>query len=135
VAFRYLLDTNVLSELARRPHGEVAQRIGEVGAEAVCTNLIVAGEMRFGAAKSGSEKLRAQVEAILDAVEVLSLDPPVDQAYAAIRHALEREGQPIGPNDLWIAAHARSLDLALVTANLAEFQRVPHLAVESWLGR
>lgn len=133
MAFRYLLHTNVLSELARRPHGEVAGRIAAVGGEAVCTSLVVAGELRFGAAKSGSEKLRAQVAAILDAVEVLPLDPPVDQAYADMRHALEREGRPIGPNDLWIAAHARSLDLILVTANLAEFQRVPRLAVENWL--
>ena len=133
MAFRYLLDTNVLSELARRPHGGVAGWVAEVGADAVCTNLVVAGELRFGATQSGSDKLRAQVEAILGAVEVLPLDPPVDQEYAAIRHALERSGQPIGPNDLWIAAHARSLDLTLVTANLAEFQRVPQLAVESWL--
>jgi len=134
VAFRYLLDTNVLSELARRPHGGVAGRIAEVGGEAVCTSLVVAGELRFGATKSGSDKLRTQVEAILSAVEVLPLDPPVDQEYADIRYALERGGQPIGPNDLWIAAHARSLDLTLVTANLAEFQRVPRLGVESWLG-
>ncbi|MFW5910795.1 MAG: type II toxin-antitoxin system VapC family toxin [Thiohalospira sp.] len=133
MALRYLLDTNVLSGLVRRPHGEVANRIAEVGGEAVCTSLVVAGELRFGAAKSGSEKLRAQVEAILGALEVLPLDPPVDQAYADIRHALECAGQPIDPNALWIAAHARSLDLTLVTGNLAEFQRVPRLAVENWL--
>ena len=87
MAFRYLLDTKVLSVLARRPHGEVANRIALVGAEAVCTSPVVAGELRFGAAESGSEKLRAQVEAILGALEVLPLGPPVNQAYADIRHA------------------------------------------------
>ena len=129
----YLLDTNIVSELVRRPHGPVAERIREVGEEAVCTSLVVAGELRYGAAKKGSARLSAQLETVLGVLEVLPLESAVAEEYADIRHGLERTGVPIGPNDLWIAAQARALSLVLVTANQREFQRVPRLQVENWL--
>ncbi len=129
----YLLDTNIVSELVRRPHGAVAERIREVGEEAVCTSLVAAGELRYGAAKKGSARLSAQLETVLDVLEVLPLESAAAEEYADIRHGLERTGAPIGPNDLWIAAQARALSLVLVTANQREFQRVPRLQVENWL--
>ena len=129
----WLLDTNVLSDLVRRPQGIVAQRIAEVGEDRVATSIVVAAELRYGAAKKGSDRLTRQVEAILSALPVLALEAPVDAAYAAIRAGLERAGAPIGGNDLLIAAHTMALDLTLVTANLGEFSRVPGLRVESWL--
>jgi len=122
----------VLSELVRRPQGNVAKRIVAVGEEAVCTSIIVSAELRFGAAKSGSTLLRQRVEAILSAVEVLPLEAPSDRHYASLRKHLARRGTPIGPNDLLIAAHAKSLGLTVVTANEDEFRRVPGLAVENW---
>ena len=130
---RYLLDTNIISDLVKQPQGVVAQAITEMGEDAVFTSIIVAGELRYGIAKKGSEKLAAQVEAILAALEIAPLDEPVDEFYARIRNQLAQAGTPIGPNDLLIAAHALALDAILVTANEAEFSRVAGLRVENWL--
>lgn len=130
---RYLLDTNILSHLVREPSGVVARRIADVGETRVCTSLIVACELRFGAVKKGSARLSAQVEAILSAMEILPLEEPVDHHYAEIRLYLDQTGLPIGHNDLLIAAHARSLNMIMVTHNEREFARVPGLIVEDWL--
>lgn len=132
-AARFLLDTNILSHLIRNPQGIVADRITRHGEGSVCTSIIVAGELRFGAEKSPSDKLRKRVGQVLALMDVLPFEAPADRHYAGIRHHLERQGTPIGPNDLLIAAHARSLDLTLVTANIDEFSRVPGLRVENWL--
>lgn len=132
VQHRYLLDTNAVSDLVRFPQGAVAKRIARVGEQAVCTSIVVACELRYGAAKKGSPRLTSQLEAVLDVLPILSLEPGADKAYALIRAALERAGTPIGANDLLIAAHAKSLGLALVTDNLREFDRVPGLVVRSW---
>lgn len=129
---RYLLDTNAVSDLVRFPQGAVAKRIARVGEQAVCTSIVVACELRYGAAKKGSNRLTAQLEAVLDVLPILPLEPGADRAYALIRAALERAGTPIGANDLLIAAHAKSLGLALVTDNRREFDRVPGLVVRSW---
>jgi tRNA(fMet)-specific endonuclease VapC len=83
--------------------------------------------------KKNSAKLTRQLETILSAVSILSLEEPVDYHYAEIRAHLHNIGQPIGHNDLLIAAHARSLDLVMVTHNEREFSRVPGLTVENWL--
>lgn len=135
--YSYLLDTNILSDLVRNPQGEVADKITQVGEDQVCTSVVVASELRFGARKhrlkTGSERLFRQVEAILSAIEILAFDQPTDQHYAEIREALETAGTPIGPNDLLIAAHARAHGLTLVTANEGEFARVPGIKVENWL--
>jgi len=133
VALRYLLDTNVLSALVRDPQGPVASRIAAVGESAICTSIVVAAELRFGAEKSGSTKLSDRVDAILSALEVLPLEAPVDRHYATLRRALGRRGKPIGPNDMLIAAHALCQGLTVVTANVGEFSRVPGLSVENWL--
>jgi tRNA(fMet)-specific endonuclease VapC len=116
----------------REPSGVTARQLAEVGDDRVCTSIVVASELRFGAARRGSDRLRLAVERVLDAMVVLPLDSPVDRHYAAIRARLERDGKPIGPNDLLIAAHARALELILVTENATEFARVPELAVENW---
>lgn len=130
---RYLLDTNIISDLVRRPDGPAATRIAEVGEGAICTSIVVAAELRYGAAKSGSKPLAERVAVLLSAVEILPLEPPADQRYAETRHHLATQGTPIGPNDLLIAAQALAADLTLVTANTREFARVPLLRVENWL--
>lgn len=130
---RYLLDTGIISDLVRRPDGIVARRIVRLGEETVCTSVVVACELRFGAEKSGSSRLRQQIEKVLFALEVLPLENPVSHHYAALRTHLEKAGTPIGPNDLLIAAHAQALDLTLVSGNVRKFDRVPGLAVENWL--
>jgi tRNA(fMet)-specific endonuclease VapC len=130
---RYLLDTNIVSDLVRRPQGRIAWHIREVGEAQVCTSVIVAAELRYGAAKKGSQRLTAQLEAVLEALDVLALETPADAAYGLIRARLERTGQTIGANDLLIAAHAVALGCALVTDNEAEFGRVDGLRRENWL--
>src|SRR6185436_13337454 len=104
------------------------------GEETVCVSLLVAAELRFGAARKQSARLTQQVEAVLSVLPILALETPVDAHYAEIRVELETSGNPIGPNDLIIAAHARALSLTLVTHNLVEFSRVPGLLVQNWLG-
>ena len=130
---RYLLDTNVLSDLIRHPAGTVAKHIAAVGEKAVSTSVIVAAELRFGAAKSGSKKLSERIDLILSATIVLPFEAPADRHYAKTRQHLARRGTPIGPNALLIAAHALALDLTVVTGNEREFARVPGLRVENWL--
>lgn len=129
----YLLDTNILSDLVRNPQGMVAAQIAKAGEDTVCTSIIVAAELRYGATKSNSAKLAERVDLILSALEILSLETPADHQYASLRHHLTRQGTPIGPNDLQIAAHALANDLTVVTANVGEFSRVPGLKVENWL--
>lgn len=129
----YLLDTNILSDLVRYPQGAIASRIAREGESSVCTSIIVAGELRFGAYKRGSDRLMAQVEAILSAIEILPLEEPADQHYGKLRVLLESRGDMIGPNDMLIVAHALALDCTVVTANRREFSRVPGLKVENWL--
>jgi len=132
--YRYLLDTNILSDLIKHPDGTVAQKIATAGIEQLCcTSLVVACELRYGACKKGSPKLTTKVEQLLDILPVLSLEENMDHQYGEIRTELERRGQPIGGNDLLIAAHALTLRLTVVTANVREFSRVPGLAVENWL--
>jgi tRNA(fMet)-specific endonuclease VapC len=132
--YRYLLDTNIVSELVRDPHGPVTRRIARVGETRVCTSVVVACELRYGAAKKGSARLSAQLEQVLAALPILALETGVDRHYGEIRADLERKGTPIGPNDLLIAAQARALGLILVTDNVREFGRVERLVVKNWLG-
>jgi tRNA(fMet)-specific endonuclease VapC len=130
---RFLLDTNIVSDLVRHPRGKISDRISEVGEDDVCTSIIVAAELRYGAAKKNSARLTSQLEAVLGAIEVLALEAPVDAVYGVIRAGLERIGQPIGANDLLIAAHALALDLTVATDNAREFSRIDGLRVENWL--
>jgi tRNA(fMet)-specific endonuclease VapC len=129
----YLLDTNILSHLVRQPQGPVADHIADVGEANVLTSVIVACELRYGAAKRGSRKLTRQVEAVLSAMTIRPLESDIERVYASIRVALERKGTPIGAHDMLIAAHARAIDAVCVTDNVAEFRRVPALKIENWL--
>jgi len=132
---RYLLDTNIVSDLVRRPQGRIAEQVAKVGEAQVCTSIIVAAELRYGATKKGSQRLTAQLEAVLDALDVLPFEAPADAAYGLIRTRLERAGQQIGGNDLLIAAQALSLGCTVVTANQAEFARIAGLRCENWLSQ
>jgi tRNA(fMet)-specific endonuclease VapC len=126
-----MLDTNIVSALMRAPGGAVARRIGEV-ATAVSVSVVVAAELRYGAVRKGSARLKTSVEAILSAIDIEPFAPPADLVYAHLRHRMEREGRPMGGNDLLIAAHALTLDRGLATDDRA-FEHVPGLHVENWL--
>lgn len=125
-----MLDTNVVSDLIDDPGGEVAARIRALSTP-VSVSIIVAAELRYGAAKKGSERLSASIEQVLGALEIEPIAPPVDTIYGALRAALERAGLPMGANDLLIAAHALTLGRVLITDDRA-FAGVPGLVVENW---
>ncbi|WP_428355950.1 type II toxin-antitoxin system VapC family toxin [Methyloprofundus sp.] len=132
--YRYLLDTNILSDLIKNPAGRVAEKINVLGVEDdCCTSIIVACELRYGAAKKQSAKLSFNIEQVLNSLPILALEASVDEVYAAIRVNLEKRDLIIGQHDLLIAAHAQSLGLTVVTANEREFRRVENLTVENWL--
>ena len=126
-----MLDTNIVSALVDDPGGAVAARLAALTTPA-SVSVVVAAELRYGAAKKASPRLTAAVERVLGVLATESLAPPVDLIYAALRDRLERSGLPMGANDLLIAAHALTLDRLLVTHDAA-FARVPGLRVEDWL--
>jgi tRNA(fMet)-specific endonuclease VapC len=130
---RYLLDTNVVSDLIRKPQGRVTEHIRRVGEAQVCTSIIVAAELRYGAAKKGAPRLTIQLEAVLGALDVLPFEAPADVAYGQIRTQLEQAGRPIGGNDLLIAAQTIALGYTIVSDNEREFVRIDGLLRENWL--
>lgn len=132
-AWRYMLDTNILSHMIRAPEGEIVRRVESVGSTTLCISALVASELRYGAAKRGSERLSSLVENMLERVDIVAYDSAAAVHYAEIRDQLTRGGDLIGPMDILIAAHARSLDLIFVTDNTREFSRVDGLNVENWL--
>jgi len=103
---RYLLDINIVSDLVRNPQGRVAQYIRKIGEARVRTSIIVAAELRYGAAKKQSQRLSSHLQAVLGALEVLPFETPADTTYGRLRVQLEQDGKPIGANDLLIAAQA-----------------------------
>ncbi|KAF1047049.1 PIN domain-containing protein [Xylophilus sp.] len=133
----YLLDTNIVSDLAKHPDGPAAQRAAAALARAgdgatLAISAVVQCELLYGLAKRPAARVQQAVEAQLELLEVLPLDAAVAPHYAALRARLEALGTPIGPNDGLIAAHALSLGATLVSGD-AEFARVPGLVLENWL--
>jgi tRNA(fMet)-specific endonuclease VapC len=132
---RYLLDTNIVSDLVRNPQGRAAGHVRRVGEAQVCTSIIVAAELRYGAAKRGSQRLTRQLQAVLGVLDVLPFTAPADMIYGQIRTQLEQTGRPIGGNDMLIAAQTVALGYTIVTDNEAEFARIAGLPRENWLRR
>jgi tRNA(fMet)-specific endonuclease VapC len=96
------------------------------------TNIIAAAELRYGVAKRGSTRLARRVETILGALDVLPFEAPADVIYGRLRSHFERRGQPMGGNDLLIAAHVLAAQLTLATDDRG-FARIPELLRENWL--
>jgi tRNA(fMet)-specific endonuclease VapC len=131
---RFLLDTNIISEIVKQGrYSVVLGVIAQVGEDRICTSAIVASELRFGVERKGSQALREKVERALRNIEILPYNVVCSQSYGIIRAALEREGRGIGPNDLLIAAQAHSLGMILVSDNDREFARADELRVVNWL--
>jgi tRNA(fMet)-specific endonuclease VapC len=128
-----MLDTNIISDLIRNPQSKAVKRIAKAGEDNICTSIIVAAELRYGCAKSGSKRLLKAVEDLLGEINVLPLEAPADSDYGSIRSELEAAGKLIGSNDLLIAAHAYATGATIVTANIGEFKRIRGLKVENWL--
>jgi tRNA(fMet)-specific endonuclease VapC len=129
-----MLDTNTVSALIRSPnHSPARERLVGFGVDRVCISIISSAEISFGFAKRPSAKLRRSLDLLLQTLPIMPFEAPADAQYGNLRAHLAAIGRPIGPNDLFIAAHALALDLTLITANVGEFSRVPNLRVENWL--
>ena len=130
---RYLLDTNIVIYVLKRRPIEVLSVFNQ-NASRMAISAITLSELFHGAEKSTrvSDNLLA-IEDFCSRLEVLPYSAKAAQHYGAIRAGLEKAGQPIGINDLHIAAHARSEGLVVVTNNVSEFARVPGLQVENWV--
>lgn len=131
---RYLLDTNICIYIAKHNPPVVRARFEQLSADALAMSVITLGELQHGAEKSPSRpKALVALRQLQSAIQVMPLTHAVGEHYGQIRSSLERAGQPIGNNDLWIAAHARAEGWVLVTNNEREFRRVEGLAVENWV--
>lgn len=131
---RYLLDTNICIYIAKLHPPEVAARLEKLAPGAVTMSVITFGELQFGAWRSHHRKKSLNIlEKLALAIPVLPMDDDAGRHYGEIRAELQQRGTPIGNNDLWVAAHARSQGLVLVTNNEREFIRVSGLEVENWV--
>jgi len=130
---RYLLDTNACVDYLTGRYPGLVDRVQRSRPENLCLSSIAAAELRYGAEKSAQkERNHSLLDVLLDQIECLTFDTEAALAYGQLRASLERQGQPIGPNDMLIAAHALSIDATVVTDNVREFGRVPGLALENW---
>ena len=130
---RYLLDTNICIYIAKHNPPAVRERFSRHAASELGMSVITLGELRFGAERSQSRELAlSAVHRLMSLIHVLPLGERSGEHYGQIRAQLQRTGQPIGNNDLWIAAHARSEGWILVTNNEREFSRVEGLQIENW---
>jgi tRNA(fMet)-specific endonuclease VapC len=134
----YMLDTDISSYIMKRSHDAVLSRLQKVPIGDVCISIITKCELLYGVEllprlSARRTQDQAAIDAYLRHVEVLEFPDEVALHYAQIRAALKVSGEMIGANDLFIAAHARSLGLTLVTNNTREFGRIQGLHVENWI--
>lgn len=130
---RYLLDTNICIYIAKHNPPEVRQHFIKQQKEHLAMSVVTLGELRHGAEKSQArEKAVSVLTQLISSINVLELPVDAGVQYGQIRAALEKKGQIIGNNDLWIAAHALASGLILVTNNVREFARIDNLTIENW---
>jgi tRNA(fMet)-specific endonuclease VapC len=127
-----LLDTNICIYIINAKPPEVLARFHRFQLGAIGLSSVVAAELAYGVAKSGSERNRRALEMFLAPLELMPFDEPAIWVYGTLRADLERRGQPIGSLDTMIAAHALSMNAVLVTNNTREFSRVSGLQLENW---
>jgi tRNA(fMet)-specific endonuclease VapC len=131
---RFMLDTDTCSHIMKRSHPLVLKRLQSVSVDDVCMSVVTKAELLYGVEISlRRAQDGAALAAFLRYVETVALDEDAALHYAQIRAELKRRGAMIGASDLFIAAHARALDLTLVTNNVAEFERVNDLKLENWM--
>ena len=133
MAARYLLDSDICVYALSGRHPKIVRALDRRLPGQVAISVIALGELLTGAAKSSdAHAAKQRIEALISVADVLPLPAEAAEYYANIRSELERTGSPIGPNDLWIAAHARAVGLTLVTNNEREFKRVKGLKLVNW---
>ena len=129
----YLLDTNIISDVAHNPAGSVGRKLSEIDPAEIVSSVVVAAEVWFGIENNPSVRSPGRTEAFMKNVNVLGMAPEVARTYGKLRAELKRTGSELGPNDLLIAAHAMSLGATLVTGDDRAFSRVQGLKIENWL--
>lgn len=129
---RYLLDTNIISDLFRNPGGAIDRALRAREGQEIGTSLIVKGEILFGLKKNNNLRGIRHLELLLESIRVWPLEEPTEDRYAVLRTQMERSGDQVGANDLWIAAQALAID-AIVVSDDRAFQRMPGLKVENWM--
>ena len=130
---KYFLDTNICIYVINKRPSAIIAKFTEFPPQELGISAIVVSELRYGVAKSQqAERNQQLLDAFLRPFQIVPYGKKAAQAYATIRAELEKKGQPIGREDLLIAAHAVSADLTLITNNEDEFRRVPNLRVENW---
>lgn len=133
MAARFLLDTNICIYIRRRRPPEVLARFERLRPGEAVISVITYGELAYGAQKSQSrEQAIEQLAELAALLPVMATPPLAGQFYGSMRAALEAGGELIGNNDLWIAAHAKAAELALITNNEREFRRIPGLKIQNW---
>jgi tRNA(fMet)-specific endonuclease VapC len=130
---RYLLDTNIISQMMRDPGGIVTQKIATVGEKSVFTSLLAIAEVRFGIEKKQSQKLAKALDWLLPFLSVEPWTDPADRHYAALRADIEAKGLPVDQLDMLLAAQALADGATMVTDNEKHFRHIPGLKVENWL--
>ncbi len=134
MTLRYLLDTNICIYIAKQKPQSVLDKFETLAVGEVGMSTITFGELFFGTQKSHHVKSNTEnLEKLIALIPALPLPTETGKQYGIIRNKLEKKGQMIGNNDLWIAAHALAADLILVTNNNKEFSRIPHLKIENWV--
>ncbi len=130
---KYMLDTNIFSYMVNN-NSEVLKRFVKAEPNDISLSVISHGEILFGIQKQIPSAIKMQrINYLLQQIPIVLLNDAVTTHYAKIRTQLEIAGQPISPNDTWIAAHAMSLGATLVTNNVREFKRIKGLKVDNWL--
>jgi len=130
---RYMLDTDICSYVMKRSNQALLKRLQLVRVSDVCISVVTKSELLFGVEMSPRRQQdEIALESFLPYVDVLDFPEQAAPHYADIGAHLKTSGTMIGANDLFIAAHARSLGMTLVTNNTSEFGRVPYLALENW---
>jgi tRNA(fMet)-specific endonuclease VapC len=130
---RYLLDTNICIYIRRERPQTVMERFKALPPGSMTISVITYGELAYGVRKSPDPRKAIMVlEELVALIPVLPMAAEAAETYGTIRSDLAARGELIGNNDLWIAAHAKSLEVILVTNNEKEFQRVSGLHIENW---
>lgn len=131
---KYLLDTNICIYIIKKKPEHVKNRFSSLHIGDVAISTITQSELQYGVEKSSNpEKNQAALDQFLLPLTILEYDQAAAKEYGKIRRVLEKQGQPIGPLDMLIAAHARSLNLIVITNNVREFSKVPDLHLENWV--
>ncbi len=129
----YMLDTDICSYIMKRSNQALLKRLQQVRVSDVCISVVTKSELLFGVEMSPRRQQdEIALNALLPYFDVLDFPDKAAPHYASIRAHLKTRGTMIGANDLFIAAHARSLGITLVTNHTNEFGRVPHLVLENW---